>query len=134
VSVHVRADCNAKANSWLSPSGQRVGAVSIESADLGAATLDVTGWNLDQLGGIIAIGTALVVQEGIACTSPTRWDDTGIGHHCQFPEWSIYKGKTCPGAQRIRQCDYVRGAVANRVADYHARCDAAGVAPVLGWW
>jgi hypothetical protein len=55
---------------------------------------------------------------GIACTNPTRWDDTGIGHHCQYPEWSSYTGKTCPGAARIRQMDYVRHTVAGMLADY----------------
>jgi hypothetical protein len=56
----------------------------------------------------------------IPCTSPPYWNSGGIGHHCQFPEWSTFVGKTCPGAARIRQMDWVRGEVAGRVANYHS--------------
>lgn len=112
-----KADCNYKANGWWRL-GQYVGAVSFETTDNGYPTLDVTPWTLDQLADMVGILTNLAVCYGVACTNPTRWDDAGIGHHCQYPEWSSYTGKTCPGAARIRQMDYVRQAVAGQLAEY----------------
>ena len=112
-----KADCNYKANGYWFAS-RYVGAVSFETEDKGYPTLDFTPWSLDQLADIVGILANLCVCYGVACTNPTRWDDTGIGHHCQYPEWSSYTGKTCPGAARIRQMDYVRQRVAGVLADY----------------
>lgn len=112
-----RADCNAKANRWLA-NGTYYGAVSFETQDEGYPTLPTTPWTLPQLSAMIGALTALVVQYGVKCTAPATWDDSGIGYHSQFPQWSIYKGKTCPGAARIRQMDHVRQQVQTRVAAY----------------
>lgn len=110
----VRADCNAKANSWWR-GNKRVGAISFESEDRGSASLPDTPWSVGQVHVIVGALTALCVVYGVACTSTTRWDDTGIGYHSQFKEWSIYVGKTCPGAARIRQMDYIRARVAQNL-------------------
>jgi hypothetical protein len=112
-----RADCNARANSWLSGT-YRVGAVSFETEDDGAASLDRTPWSLGQLDLIVAASTAIAICYGVWCTVPARWDDSGIGHHALHPEWSIYRGKTCPGAARIRQMDHIRARVASNLAAY----------------
>lgn len=119
VPLNVRADCNAKANSWWA-TNERRGAISFETQDRGAATLDSTPWSLFQLHLLTGALTAICATYGVWCTSPGRWDGSGIGYHSQFPEWSIYKGKTCPGAARIRQMDYLRSAVANNLARYAA--------------
>lgn len=117
IPLNRRADCNAKANSWWRNS-RRVGAVSFESEDRGSSTLDQTPWSLPQLHAIIGALTAICIVYGVACTEPATWDGSGIGYHSRFPEWSIYKGKTCPGAARIRQMAYVRQAVAENLAKF----------------
>lgn len=119
IPVHRRADCNAKANRFTLPGKiTAMGAVSFETQDEGYAALATTPWTVPQWEAIVGALTALVVQYGVACTAPTSWSDTGIGYHSQFPEWSIYKGKTCPGAARIRQMDSIRHEVALRVGAY----------------
>jgi len=112
-----KADCNFRANAWTWQ-GRRYGALSIETEDRGAATLQTTPWTLEQLDTTVATLTCAAVCYPIACTQPARWDDSGIGHHCLYPEWSVYRGKTCPGAARIRQMDYVRAGVTDRLARY----------------
>jgi len=114
-----RADCNFKANAFVIE-GRTYGAISFETEDNGWPTLDITPWTLSQLRDIIGILTCVNVcyPTSMWCTNPTRWNDKGIGHHCQYPEWSSYTGKTCPGAARIRQMDYVRTEVANRLAEF----------------
>jgi hypothetical protein len=110
-----RADCNAKANSFKAFGGT-AGAISIETADLGAATLPTTSWPEAQLAAIVGAVAATGHKYGIPYSSPTAWNDRGVGHHSQFPEWSVFKGKTCPGAARIRQMDYVRRTAAETCA------------------
>lgn len=119
IPLNRRADCNAKANSWWR-NGKRVGAVSFESQDRGSPSLPTTPWSVGQVHCIIGALTAICVVYGVACTAPTSWDDTGIGYHSQFKEWSIYVGKTCPGASRIRQMDYIRGQVAHNLIAFAA--------------
>lgn len=121
VPFHVRADCNAKANAWWWQ-GERFGAISHETADMGAATLATTPWPAPQFDAMVAAHTAECVVYRIRCTATTKWDDSGIGYHSQFPEWSIYKGKTCPGAARIRQMDELRRRVAVNVGRYYELC------------
>jgi hypothetical protein len=70
---------------------------------------------------------AICVAYRIPCTATTSAYGAGIGYHSQFPEWSIYVGKTCPGAARIRQMDQLRRMVAERVATFHNR--AGGSCP-----
>jgi hypothetical protein len=115
---HVRADCNAKANQW-SFQGTRFGAISHETADLGAEALPRTPWVPAQFEALVAAHTVECAVYRIRCTATTSWTDSGIGYHSQFPEWSIYKGKTCPGAARIRQMDELRRRVAENLARYY---------------
>lgn len=109
-----RADCNYKANSWTR-NGRRVGAISIETQDRGGATVERTPWSLPQFAGLVAIDTCVTFVYGIACTVPTAPFDSGLGHHAAFKEWSVFTGKTCPGAARIRQMDQLRLTVAQNL-------------------
>lgn len=113
-----RADCNFRANSYMRH-GRVVGALSNETQDNGSSSLPVTPWPVGQFGALVNIATVQCIAYGIACTQPTAWDDTGIGHHSLFREWSSYVGKTCPGAARIRQMDELRRMVAERVAVFY---------------
>ncbi|MFM1966816.1 MAG: hypothetical protein RL134_2541 [Actinomycetota bacterium] len=126
---NVRADNNYKGNSWTHL-GNRYGALSCETQDFGAASLQTTPWAQQQFHALVAMTTVQCVAYRIACTAPTTWDDTGIGYHSQFKEWSIYVGKTCPGQQRIRQMDELRRQVASRVAAFYE--GAGGTCPTKG--
>lgn len=109
--LNVRADCNAKANAWWIPYGPghvRVGAISFETQDNGAATLATTPYNPKQFEALVGACAAIGHKYGNPYQSPATWDDRGIGYHCQYPEWSVYVGKTCPGAARIYQMDELR--------------------------
>lgn len=106
-----RADCNYKANSFTVPfygSKMVVGAISFETQDEGYGTLDRTPWTLPQVTAIANAVAAIGHKYGVPYVQPARWSDQGVGHHCLFPEWSIYKGKTCPGRARIQQMDFIR--------------------------
>lgn len=122
-----RADCNYKANRFL-VRNTYVGAISFEAQDRGSATLAVTQWSVGshdtlssvwgQVDSMVSALTCLSVCYGLWCTVPAYWNDAGIGHHSLFAEWSSFIGKTCPGAARIRQMDYIRQQVANNLAEY----------------
>lgn len=104
IPVFVRADCNYKANAWWS-GGRRYGAISFESQDKGAGTLAHTPWSKAAHRTLTHVLAALAMDERTiietkACAGPF---DNGIGYHSQFAEWSVYVGKTCPGAARINQ-------------------------------
>lgn len=99
-----RADCNYKANSF---------AISFETQDNGSATLAETPWTLAQANQIANAIAAIGHKYGVPYTNPTNWQDPGVGYHSQYPEWSSYTGKTCPGAARIRQMDWVRAQAAS---------------------
>lgn len=92
--LNVRADCNAKANAF---------AISVESADYGYLTLQTTPWNEGQVERAAHLAAYLKVHYGIPLEIAKTWDGHGHGPHNLFPEWSIYKGKTCPGAARTAQ-------------------------------
>lgn len=94
-----RADCNYKANQF---------AISFETQDNGWPTLSTTPWSPAQVEAIANVVAACGHRYGIPYTSPANYLDAGVGYHSQFPEWSTFKGKTCPGAARIRQMDWVR--------------------------
>lgn len=117
IPMNRRADCNYKGNAWWYGAVRR-GAISFETEDNGAATLDRTPWSVAQFELLVAAHTCISVVYGVWCTPPTRWDDGGIGHHALHPEWSIYRGKTCPGAARIRQMDELRRRVAANLAAF----------------
>jgi hypothetical protein len=118
IPIIVRADCNYKANAWWAGS-QRRGAISFETQDRGAGTLASTSWAPKQLETLAGINAALVrdPRTVIEAKNPVAWWDNGIGYHSQFPEWSVYVGKTCPGATRISQMDALRARVAELVAN-----------------
>lgn len=108
---NVRADCNYKANSFVQ-NFRTVGAISIETQDNGEATLDKTPWTLPQIAAINNVVAAVGHKYGVPYVQPATWDSAGVGYHSLFKEWSIYKGKVCPGAARIAQMDYVRSEAA----------------------
>jgi hypothetical protein len=121
-----RADCNYSANSWTGANGVVYGAASFESQDDGYMTLDVTPWNLTQIDAFVRALTLICVCYQVDCGQPATWDDSGIGHHSLFPyqgigskAWTNVRGKTCPGAARIRQMDWIRGEVGRRVVEYY---------------
>jgi hypothetical protein len=119
-----RADCNYSANSWLA-GGITYGAVSFETQDLGAATVNSTPWTARQLQLIIAAITCICVTYGVHCSAPATWDSSGIGHHSLFPfqgplrkAWTNVAGKICPGRARIAQMDYIRTKVTENLAEF----------------
>ena len=117
IPLNRRADCNYKANRWAKD-GRYVGAISFESQDRGSATLATTSWSPIQLQHMIGVLTWLCVCYNVWCTQPASWTDSGIGHHSLFKEWSSFIGKTCPGAARIRQMDYIRQQVATNLTAF----------------
>lgn len=113
-----RADCNYKANFWRK-NGAGYGALSFETQDNGSATLADTPWTLDQFETLADAIAVQCIAYKIPCSVTTKWDGGGIGHHSLFPEWSTFKGKSCPGPARIRQMDALRHRVAEKVAHYY---------------
>ena len=107
-----RADCNFRANHFRVPffGGTQldVGAISFETQDEGHASLPFTPWTLPQVTAISHAVAAIGHKYGVPYVQPSHWNARGVGHHSLFPEWSSFKGKTCPGAARIAQMDYVR--------------------------
>jgi hypothetical protein len=133
MSVTRRADCNFSANSWFHQ-GKLHGAVSIETGDNGAATVETTPWNFDQLDSIVSICTALAIQYDTGCGEVLAWDGAGIDYHTKFPyvgpgipAWTNARGKTCPGTARKRQVPFVRTIVTQRIGAYINKCKELGV-------
>lgn len=121
VPVTRKADCNYKGN-FFYKDGEAKGYVSFETADLGQASLKTKEWELDQLEFMISVNFLICLCYDAACSAcPTPYS-SGIDYHSKFKEWSIYTGKTCPGAARIRQMDYIRIEVANRLAEFFKQC------------
>ncbi len=106
----VRADCNASANAWTA-GGQRRGAISFETQDEGAGTLPQTLWTPGQFEAISHASAALNVAYDIPPVHTPTWDGRGIDGHAKFREWSIYVGKTCPGAARFDQIPLIHARV-----------------------
>lgn len=129
-----RADCNYRANGWWF-AGTYFGALSHETGDEGAATLDRTPWTVRfdagqpamQFDALVGVHIAECVTYRIRCTPTTGPFDSGIGYHSMYPEWSKYTGKTCPGAARIRQMPELWHRVAVGVAAFYEHC--GGVCP-----
>jgi len=136
MSINRRADCNYSANRWLSGDGTTYyGAISIETGDMGAVSLDVTPWNWVQVVGIVRVATALQCQYGTGCNEVIQWDGKGIDYHTKFPylgvgkkAWTNVAGKTCPGKARKAQCAGIRQFVFDRVVAYIHSCQRRGVA------
>lgn len=126
-----RADCNYSANRWRDgTTGKYFGAISFETQDDGSASLNTTPWKFSKEGvsqwsSLVNALTCLGVVYGLSCAAPTRWDAPGIGHHVLYPfqgvgrsAWTNVRGKTCPGAARIKQMDSIRAGVAERLAQF----------------
>lgn len=134
MSIYRRADCNFTANRWLH-NGTYYGAISFETGDNGYPTLDTTPWNLNQLGSMVGVSTALACQYGTGCNEVVTWDGKGIDFHTKFPylgvgkpAWTNVTGKTCPGKARKLQLAWIRQTVSDRVVAYIHRAEALGVA------
>jgi hypothetical protein len=99
--ITVRADCNADANGF---------ATSVETQDYGYPTLPTTQWTQPQAEQLSGLASWMHLNPlcNLPLVSPSAWDGSGVGHHSQFPRWSIWTGKTCPGAARITQMHSVR--------------------------
>lgn len=120
-----RADCNYSANLWRNANGTTWGAISFETQDMGAATVNSTPWTARQLDMMISAITCICVVYAVQCVQPATWDASGIGHHSLHPyqgllrkAWTNVAGKTCPGRARIAQMDYVRRRVTENLADF----------------
>lgn len=95
------ADANYKVNRYLK-NGKWVGAISTETEDDGSP--EQNPWNAYQVNELIRFGVWLNRTFGIPPHLPTAWDAPGMGYHSLFPGvWTNVRGKTCPGATRIRQ-------------------------------
>lgn len=96
MNVFKKADNNVKAN---------VRAVSIETQDLGGATVNTTPWTeyqLDMLAGLLA-WLHLNVKINLPIQLCTRWDAPGYAPHNLFPnDWST-SAHSCPGVARTKQ-------------------------------
>jgi len=110
----VRADNNAKANSWY-VGNQRVGAVSVETQDNGSNVdpgIAHTPWNDYQVEHLVGVSLFLHLRYGVPFARCPKWDSRGIDGHRAHPEWSIYVGKTCPGQTRWEQIPAIISAAA----------------------
>lgn len=94
VPADVRADCNAQANGF---------AGSVETQDEGSPTLPSTSWTQPQVEQLAGLAAWYYLRFAVPLDFPSAWDGAGVGFHSLYPQWSIYVGKTCPGAARIAQ-------------------------------
>jgi hypothetical protein len=105
---NVRADCNAQANDF---------AVSIETQDNGAATLNSTPWTPAQCDSIVALLAWLADTYAIPMWRCGAWNGSGVGAHRDFPEWSS-AAHSCPGDARFAQVDgLIAAAIHHRQPD-----------------
>lgn len=121
IPIFRKADCNAKGN-FFYKDGKPRGYISFETADFGGATLSTTPWTLPQMEFMISANFLICLAAGTSCQQCPGPYSSGIDYHSKFKEWSIYTGKTCPGAARIRQMDYLRFGVAERLAEFYKQC------------
>jgi hypothetical protein len=92
-----QADANYKANRF---------GLSIETED----DLDPNHkpWSPEQMASLIRLCDWLCdIYPAIPRRPCKSYTDSGIGYHAQFPEWSVYRGKTCPGTARVPQVPLV---------------------------
>lgn len=98
--------------------------IGVETADRQGANIEAEPWSEGQLQAMAEICVEFAQRTGYPIERATAWDGHGIGYHSMwgqntvlFPNrnpWTMYKGKTCPGAFRISQFDEVL-AEANRM-------------------
>lgn len=123
IPLNRKADCNYKANRWYDKDlAKWFGAISFESADHGYPALENEPWTIEQLNSIIGASVIICIAYGVWCTPTASWNDTGIDYHSKYKEWSVYVGKTCPGAARKRQMPFIHNEVALRIAEYYKQC------------
>lgn len=93
--LFTRADSNYKANGWT---------LSVETQDMGAATLDQTPWTEAQLQVLAEICAYLNLHPGIRIPlQPVpSWDGAGVAPHNAFGVWSA-SAHSCPGRARTAQ-------------------------------
>lgn len=86
-------------------------AVSVETWDNGDP--DHIPWNEAQVATLIRLGQWLVAAHPkIAVRRAPAYNQSGIGGHSDFPQWSNVRGKTCPGLARRPQVDGIIAAIA----------------------
>lgn len=109
VPIDVRADCQADANGF---------AASVETQDRGYPTLPTTAWTPEQVEQLAGLSAWMHLNPrcDLALVDPAIWNGTGVGYHSEYARWSIYVGKTCPGAARIAQMPAVRARATEIVA------------------
>ncbi len=107
--VNRRADCNYRVNSFV-VDGVTYGAISFETEDLGAATVNQTPLTAAQFEAIAKCLAWLHAEWGLSLANPTVWNGEGVGYHTQFPYpyWTNVIGKTCPGAAKKAQLPSLR--------------------------
>lgn len=94
-----RADNNVKSN---------VRAISIETQDLGGATVDVTPWTEAQLEQLAGLAAWCHLRYGIPLTPCPAFDEPGMSPHNAFPaQWST-SAHSCPGRIRTTQIAEIR--------------------------
>lgn len=96
-----RADTSYKANSFY-VDGVLCGQVSVESQDLGSATVDQTPWAPAQLESLCQAWAAVCKTYGIPVQPVPSAFGRGVSQHNAFPEWSK-SGHSCPGTARTAQ-------------------------------
>lgn len=101
--IDVRADCNYQANPF---------AVSIETQDFGAATVDSSPWTAAQFISITQLLAWLNTEAGIPLVRATAWNGSGVGAHRDFPQWSA-AAHSCPGNARFAQVPGLISAAVN---------------------
>jgi hypothetical protein len=114
VGIFTRADNNADANNR---------AVSIETQDLGGRSVETTPWTgaqIEQLAGLTA-WLHLHPKIRLPLKQCQAWNGPGYGPHNLFAQWSVYKGKTCPGRARTAQIPEVIAAAQRyvNIAEQH---------------
>lgn len=103
-----RGVCNASFGSDPRTGGKNVAtwSLAIETADLGfgvgkpGGAIGFTPEQGEMVAQIIAYEARLW---GFPIEYPTTWDGDGVACHTEpfeFPYWTIYKGKTCPGERK----------------------------------
>lgn len=101
------ADAQFKGNSWIGADDRRYGFISIESQGMGPGT-----WSEAQLRAIQEFVLWASQEYGfplrvVTTENPADVTHGGVGYHTMFSDWSNVAGKTCPGARRKKQFDYV---------------------------
>lgn len=94
-SLDFEADANYLANPF---------AFSFETQGFGPGV-----WTDEQLDTIKRLMLWMRDNRGVPLRKVTSWNDVrgGWGYHTLFPQWSNVRGKTCPGADRIKQFDEI---------------------------